>query len=164
MMMDFDFLSLVMYPELKNRREFVHDSWTIAKACENDELKLSILNDPYFYLDRNDLLTLLATHDNKMITHILNLGCMLHIKADISYKLVAIKHAQVDKNQHTPITMTDFVSILIENKRKSEFDFSSKLLFNHNYILKFLELHREFVKEDEVVKIFILCRKFRLSL
>ena len=26
----YDFMSVVMYPDLKNRREFVHDCWLIA--------------------------------------------------------------------------------------------------------------------------------------
>lgn len=92
-MIDYDFMSIVMYPDLKNRREFVHDCWIIAKASENDELKLSISRDPYFYLLRDDLLELLRTHDDNMITHILATDCMLQIREDISYKLIAIKGA-----------------------------------------------------------------------
>ena len=49
-------MSLVMYPELKKRREFVHDAWLIAKLTENMELKLAISNDPYFYITRDDIL------------------------------------------------------------------------------------------------------------
>ena len=64
---NFEFLSLVMYPELKNRREFVHDCWTVAKSTENQELKLAISGDPYFFLTREDLLTLLISHDDAMI-------------------------------------------------------------------------------------------------
>jgi len=64
-------MSIVMYPDLKNRRKFVHDCWVIAKSCENSELKIAISRDPYFYLEREDLLILLKTKDNKMITHIL---------------------------------------------------------------------------------------------
>jgi len=86
-------MSIVMYPELKHRREFVHDCWTIAKACENDELKLAISRDPYFYLERDDLLVLLVTKDNMMITHILQTKCMLLLQDDTSYKLVQIKHS-----------------------------------------------------------------------
>jgi hypothetical protein len=67
MMNEYDFMSIVMYPNLKNRREFIHDCWTIAKAKENDELKVAVCNDPYFYLTREDILILLMTHDNKMI-------------------------------------------------------------------------------------------------
>lgn len=57
----YDFMSIVMYPTLNSRREFVHDCWMIAKATENDELKLAISRDPYFYLTREDLLALLKT-------------------------------------------------------------------------------------------------------
>ena len=71
MINEYDFMQLVMYPNLKNRREFVHDAWIIAKADENEELKLAVTRDPYFYLTRYDLLFLLQTDDNKMITHIL---------------------------------------------------------------------------------------------
>jgi glutamine phosphoribosylpyrophosphate amidotransferase len=91
-MVDYDFMSVVMYPDLINRREFIHDCWLIAKIQENEELKLAISKDTYFYLTRSDLLELLKTSDNKMITHILETNCMLHLKEDISYKLVAIKH------------------------------------------------------------------------
>ena len=91
-------MSVVMYPDLKNRREFVHDCWTIAKASDNEELKLAITKDQFFYLTRFDLLELLKTHDDKMITHILDTDCKLICQEDISYKLIAIKHGQVDKN------------------------------------------------------------------
>ena len=92
MMDEYEFMSVVMYPDLKNRREFIHDCWLIAKTQENDELKMAVSKDPYFYLARTDLLELLKSHDNKMITHILETNCMLQIREDISYKLVAIKH------------------------------------------------------------------------
>ena len=87
----FDFMSVVMYPELMNRREFIHHCWIIAKAKENDELKEAVSRDPFFYLTRTDLLVLLRTHDNKMITHILNIGCKIHIVEDLGYKLISIK-------------------------------------------------------------------------
>jgi hypothetical protein len=58
---NYDFMSIVMYPTLNSRREFVHDCWMIAKATENEELKLAISIDPYFYLTRDDLLALLRT-------------------------------------------------------------------------------------------------------
>ena len=60
-MVDYDFLSLIMYPSLKKRREFIHDCWLIAKSKENLELKMAISNDRYFYLTREDLLILLRT-------------------------------------------------------------------------------------------------------
>lgn len=56
MIFEYDFMSLVMYPELVKRREFVHDAWLIAKLAENLELKLAISNDPYFYITRDDIL------------------------------------------------------------------------------------------------------------
>ena len=46
--LDYDFMTLVMYPEIKARKNFVHDSWVIAKQSENTELKIAISNDPYF--------------------------------------------------------------------------------------------------------------------
>lgn len=64
MILDFDFMSLVMYPELKNRREFVHNAWFIAKLTENTELKVAISNDPYFFITRDDILKLLITKDD----------------------------------------------------------------------------------------------------
>lgn len=48
----FEFLSVVMYPDYKNRRNFVHEAWLIAKLTENNELKLAISKDPYFFLTR----------------------------------------------------------------------------------------------------------------
>lgn len=92
MIQKYEMMSVVMYPELKNRREFVHDCWIIAKASDNEELKLAVSADVYFYLTRDDLLTLLRTHDDKMITHILDTNCKLICQEDISYKLIAIKH------------------------------------------------------------------------
>jgi|TARA_B110001450_G_scaffold254998_1_gene281511 hypothetical protein len=64
MINEYDFMSLVMYPELVKRREFVHDAWLIAKHTENFELKLAISNDPYFYITRDDILQLLKTKDD----------------------------------------------------------------------------------------------------
>ena len=64
MIYDYDFMSVVMYPELKKRREFVHDAWLIAKLTENTELKIAISNDPYFYITRDDILQLLKTKDD----------------------------------------------------------------------------------------------------
>ena len=85
-------MSVVMYPDLKNRRDFIHDCWLIAKASENVEFKLAITSDMYFYLTRNDILELLKTHDDFMITHVLDTNCKLLCSEDISYKLIAIKH------------------------------------------------------------------------
>ena len=91
MINEYDFMSLVMYPELVKRREFVHDAWLIGKLTENFELKLAISNDPYFYITRDDILQLLKTKDDQMIQHMLKNEIMLHIREDMSYKLVKIK-------------------------------------------------------------------------
>ena len=93
MMVDYDFLSVVMYPDLKCRRNFVHDAWLIAKFTENYELKLAISKDPYFFITRDDIFHLIKTHDDVMIEHMLKLQVNLQINEDISYKLVNIKHA-----------------------------------------------------------------------
>ena len=98
MINEYDFMSRVMYPELVKRREFVHDAWLIAKLTENFELKLAISNDPYFYITRDDILQLLKTKDDQMIQHMLKNEIMLHIKEDMSYKLVKIKGGQVNQN------------------------------------------------------------------
>lgn len=82
MIEDYDFMSIIMYPDLQNRREFVHDSWVIAKTRENDELKEAILRDPYFYLTRDDMLILLKTHDNSMIKIILENQIKMLIQDD----------------------------------------------------------------------------------
>lgn len=117
----YDFMSVVMYPDLKNRREFVHDCWLIAQGKENEELKMALSRDPYFYVNRDDLLVLLKSNDIKMITHLLSTDCMLHITTDIGYKLISIKHAQVDKNQQTVVKFLDFFSTMIENKREEQY-------------------------------------------
>ena len=93
MILEYDFMSLVMYPELRKRREFVHDAWLIAKMAENTELKVAISNDPYFFITREDILVLLQTKDDQMISHMLKNEIMLHINEDVSYKLVKIKGA-----------------------------------------------------------------------
>ena len=103
MMLDYDFLSVVMYPDLKCRRNFIHDAWLIAKFTENFELKLAISRDPYFFITRDDIFHLIKTHDDDMIEHMLKLQVNLQINEDISYKLVNIKHAQVDYQQQTPV-------------------------------------------------------------
>jgi hypothetical protein len=61
MMFEYDFLSVVMYPDLKNRRHFVHYAWLIAKFTENFELKMAISNDPYFFVTRDDIYQLIKT-------------------------------------------------------------------------------------------------------
>ena len=94
-----DFMTLVMYPDLKKRRDFVHDAWVVAKLCENTELKIAVCMDPFFYITRDDILLLLHTTDNNMINMMLANEVMLHIAEDASYKMVKIKDGQVNQNQ-----------------------------------------------------------------
>jgi len=157
-------MSIIMYPELKNRRQFVHDCWVIAKGTDNQELKIAVSHDPYFFLNREDLLVLLYTHDDVTIQHLLQIQSKLLLDHDISYKLVSIKDVQVDKNQMCPLKLADFVSVLVLNKRKDNYDLESELIFDHNYILNFLKTHQEFVIPHEMLMIFIMAKKFRLSL
>ena len=64
----------------------------------------------------------------------------------------------------TPIKLTDFVSVLVANKRANQFEIDSEVMFSDTYILKFLDVHLKFAIPDEIIKIFIIARRFRLSL
>ena len=55
----YDFMSVVMYPDLENRRNFVHECFVIALERKNEELKMALSRDPYFYIKRKELLILL---------------------------------------------------------------------------------------------------------
>lgn len=95
-MESYDFMSIVMYPTLMNRRSFIHDCWLIAKSVDNEELKEAISLDEYFFLDHRDLFELLKSKDSRMITHMLKSECNLKVEEDTQYRLVEIKKAQVD--------------------------------------------------------------------
>ena len=56
----------------------------------------------------------------------------------------------------TELQLIDFVSVMVLNKRIDPDDYKSEIIFSNKNILKFLETHQEFMKTDEVVKIFIL--------
>ena len=98
---EYDIMSIVMYPTLRARRDFVHDCWTIAKISENEELKLAVSADKYFYLTREDLLILLKTQDDATIAHLLASKTNLLVRDDESYRLIMIKGEQVDYTQTT---------------------------------------------------------------
>lgn len=53
---------------------------------------------------------------------------------------------------------------MVLNKREDLFDENSKLLFPHSHIVKFLERHKQEMKHEQVIKVFIMSRKFRLSI
>jgi len=77
---------------------------------------------------------------------------------------VAIKHAQVDAKQQTPVQLVDFTSVMVEHKRVNKFDVESEVLFNHNQVVSFLETHNQFLNAEETIKVFIMSRKFRLAI
>ena len=42
-MYKYDFFSIIIYPDLKARKQFVHDAWEIAKFTENYEFKMILI-------------------------------------------------------------------------------------------------------------------------
>jgi len=62
------------------------------------------------------------------------------------------------------LKLTDFVSVLLKNKREDQFNLQSTVLFDHNYILSFLKKHSKFVVPHEILLVLIIENKFRLSL
>lgn len=88
---------------------------------------------------------------------------MLHIKEDMSYKLVKIKGGQVNQNQHTIVFLVDFISVLVMNKRADLHSYG-EVIFPHNHITEFLDTHSKFLQPAQAIKVFILSRKFRLAL
>jgi len=64
----------------------------------------------------------------------------------------------------TIVRITDFISVLLMNKREDNNNVGSEIIFSHNYILKFFATHSAFLNNDEVTKILILQRRFRLTL
>ena len=86
-----DFFTVIIYPDLRTRKQFVHDAWEIAKYTECFELKMTISKDPYFYITREDIFQLVHSKDDEMIQHMLETGVNLEVKDDIDYKLVQIK-------------------------------------------------------------------------
>ena len=79
MIFEYDFLAVVMYADLKNRRNFVHMAWLIAMFSENQELKKAIAKDDYFYITRDDIYQLIKTKDDEMIEILLKKPVALHI-------------------------------------------------------------------------------------
>lgn len=64
MLHKYDFITIVMYQEMRSRRDFVHDCWVIAKLQESEELMLAITHDPYFFITRDDILDLLKSENH----------------------------------------------------------------------------------------------------
>jgi hypothetical protein len=64
----------------------------------------------------------------------------------------------------TPVRLIDFISVMVLNKREDNNDMDSKIIFNHQTILDFLKFHERFTEPEEIMKVLILSRRFRLSL
>ena len=125
----YEFLSVLMYHELYNRRKFIHDCWKLAQAANNDEFKKAVSEDKDFYQTRLDCHDLLKTGDDKFINHLLGNLVIHKIMEDVIFKLDSITKAQVDKNQMTSLKLIDFVSVMVLNKRKDQEDNKSKVIF-----------------------------------
>ena len=53
---------------------------------------------------------------------------------------------------------------MVLSKRQNEFDDESEVIFNHNHVVQFLKRHSQFLNPEETIKVFIMSRKFRLSI
>ena len=53
---------------------------------------------------------------------------------------------------------------MIENKREVKFQDDAPVIFTHKQILGFLKDMEEFANPEEIIKILIIARKFRMSL
>ena len=113
-----NFMTLIMYPELEQRRSFVHDAFFIAKTSENIELKIALLIDPYMYIEKRDIELLIFSDDHDMIDLTLRHPVNMHI-TNTGYRLIKVKEGQVDNKQMTDMHLNDFLLNLIANKRKN---------------------------------------------
>ena len=64
----------------------------------------------------------------------------------------------------TIVRLIDFISVMVLNKREDNNDMESKIIFNHQTILDFLQFQKQFAVPEEIMKVMILSRRFRLSL
>lgn len=94
---------------------------------------------------------------------LLKIQCKLLIQEDVSYKLVMIKKGQVNTNQQTQLSLVDFISVMVMNKRASQ-DSEGQVIFTHENIVSFCKRHESFFEVNQAIKVFILSRKFRLAL
>jgi len=51
----------------------------------------------------------------------------------------------------TTLSMTDFISVMVENKRENSNDINSTIIFSHNHILKFFETHKKFIWGEDII-------------
>ena len=137
-------MTLVMYPDLEQRRMFVHDAFYIAKLSENLELKIVLLIDPYMYFIKRDIDLLIFSDDHDMIELTLRHPVKLHVMND-AYSRIKIKDGQVDIKQMTDLHLNDYVLNLLKNKRKNLYA-PSEVIFSHHRVINFIERHHEFLK------------------
>ena len=66
----------------------------------------------------------------------------------------------------TTLKMTDFVSVALQNKRIKRADGSmgNEVVFSNKYLTDFFEKHEKHRVDEEIIKILILARKFRLTM
>ena len=62
------------------------------------------------------------------------------------------------------IKLLDFISVMLYTKKEDVQDIDSPVLFPNNFILDFMKIHKKFLLADEVIRICILSRRFRLAL
>ena len=84
----FDFITIVMYEELRARRDFIHDCFLIAQATQSNELMSAITQDPHFYVTRDDMFELLRSENHAIISRLLEMSCKYLITEDKGYYLV----------------------------------------------------------------------------
>ena len=85
-----DFMTLIMYPELEQRRQFVHDTFYIAKIAENLELKIALLIDPYMFIEKRDIELLIFSDDHDMVDLALRHPVTIYITNE-AYRFIKIK-------------------------------------------------------------------------
>ena len=53
---------------------------------------------------------------------------------------------------------------MILHKRIDRYDHESEILFNHKHVIKFLAKHKQFLNDEEAIKVFIMSGKYRLAI
>ena len=96
MLLKYEFINIVMYDELEDRREFVHDCFIMATLNRSEELMEALILDEHFYITREDLLILMQTNQNNIIRRLLAEGSKLLVQEGEGYYLVQIKKEQVN--------------------------------------------------------------------
>jgi len=106
---------------------------------------------------------MLKTRDNHVINLVLDKEVNLHIQEDEGYKIVDFKGGQVNSNQQTVVRLVDFISVMVSNKREDRYSFGT-IIFPYQHIIEFLEIHKKFMFTNQIIKVFILNSRFRLSI